>query len=111
MDEERELIFVGRCYEDLLSLPASAQRQIGFDLGRLQLGEEPRDWKPMKSIGPGVREIRVQDESGAYRAIYIAKFEEGIYALHCFEKKSQKTSIADLKTATARYRSILRGRV
>lgn len=65
------------------------------------------DWKPMKSIGAGASEIRVREESGAYRVIYIAKFKEAVYVLHCFEKRSQKTSRADLELATARYREVL----
>ena len=61
----------------------------------------------MKSIGAGVSEIRVRNESGAYRVIYIAKFEEAVDVLHCFEKKSEKTGRADLELATARYKEVL----
>lgn len=64
----------------------------------------------MKSIGPGVNEIRLRDETGAYRVIYLAKFAEAVYVLHCFEKKSQKTSRANLAVATARYKTLLRER-
>ncbi len=52
----------------------------------------------MKSIGQGVREIRIQDE-GQYRVIYMATFEDKIYVLHAFQKKSQKTSKQDLEAA------------
>jgi phage-related protein len=65
----------------------------------------------MKSIGQGVNEIRLRDASGAYRVIYIAKFAEAVYVLHCFEKKTQKTSRTDLELAKARYRALIRGRV
>ncbi len=61
----------------------------------------------MNTIGPGVREIRIQDAEGAFRVIYIAKFEEAIYVLHCFQKKTQKTSKADLDLAKRRYRELI----
>ncbi len=60
----------------------------------------------MKSIGTGVNEIRINDHSGGYRVIYIAKLKDAIYVLHCFEKRSQKTSQADLTLATNRYKSL-----
>jgi len=103
--------FVGRSREDLQAFPPAARYDAGRELFQVQLGGMPSSWKPMKSIGPGVSEIRIQDESGAYRVIYVAKFEEAIYVLHCFEKKSPKTSRADLELATARYKSLLAGRL
>jgi len=62
----------------------------------VQLGRDPDDWKPVPSIGAGVREIRVRDEAGAFRLIYIARFLEAVYVLHCFNKKSQQTSARDI---------------
>jgi len=62
----------------------------------------------MSSIGQGVQEIRVRDESGAFRVLYVAKFERAIYILHCFQKKTQKTSKADLEVARVRYRDLLK---
>jgi phage-related protein len=62
----------------------------------------------MSSIGQGVQEIRIRDEWGAFRVLYIAKFERGIYVLHCFQKKTQKTSKADLDVARLRYRDLLK---
>ena len=64
----------------------------------------------MKTIGAGVAEIRIADAAGAFRVIYIARLEEAVYVLHCFAKKQQKTSKSDLDLATARYRSLVRGR-
>ena len=75
---------------------------------RIQQGKEPLDWKPMKSIGAGVAEVRIQDEAGAFRVIYIAKFEDAVFVLHCFQKKSQKTGQRDLDLAASRLRSIIR---
>lgn len=108
MPGERRLEFIDSAKEDLLDFPASARRRAGIELWLVQIGEMPSDWKPMKTIGPGATEIRIHDETGAFRVIYVAKFEDAIYVLHCFEKKSQKTSKRDLDLATARYRRAAR---
>ena len=70
----------------------------------VQVGREPDDWKPMPSVGAGVREIRVRDQAGQYRVIYVASFRAAIYVLRAFQKNSRKTSGADLKLARRRYR-------
>lgn len=108
MPGERRLEFLGRSREDLMDFPASARQDAGRQLQRVQQGKEPNDWKPMKSIGAGVAEIRIQDEAGAFRVIYIAKLEDAVFVLHCFQKKSQKTSQRDLDVASARLRSLAR---
>jgi len=64
----------------------------------------------MNTVGPGVREIRIRDTEGAFRVIYVAKFEDTVYVLHCFQKKSQKTRKADLDLANQRYRDVLKER-
>jgi phage-related protein len=74
----------------------------GHQLFRVQCGLDPDDWKPMPSIGAGVREIRVCDSSGAFRTIYLATRSEAIYVLHCFRKKSQKTARNDMELARQR---------
>jgi phage-related protein len=68
----------------------------------IQRGREPDDWKPMNEVGRGVREIRIQDAAGAFRVLYVAKFDNAVYVLHCFQKKTQKTSKADLNLAVQR---------
>ena len=70
--------------------------RAGYQLGRVQAGKEPADWKPMPSVGLGVNEIRVREDSGAFRVIYVAKFEEAVYVLHAFQKKAQKTPKHDM---------------
>ncbi|WP_408278498.1 type II toxin-antitoxin system RelE/ParE family toxin [Paraburkholderia sediminicola] len=60
----------------------------------------------MNAIGQGVREIRIRDANGAFRIIYLAKFVDAIYVLHCFQKKTQKTSQADPDLAARRYREL-----
>jgi phage-related protein len=91
--------FRGSALDDLRTFPVSARRDAGYQLDQVQQGYEPDDWKPMSTIGKGVREIRIRDEAGAFRVIYIAKFADAIYVLHCFQKKTQKTSKTDLDLA------------
>jgi phage-related protein len=79
----------------------------GFQLDRVQHGEEPNDWKSMRSVGPGVREIRVRSADGAFRVIYVASLGDAIYVLHCFEKKSQRTRKEDIALAARRYKQLV----
>jgi predicted XRE-type DNA-binding protein len=73
--------------------------------------EQPRNWKPMKTIGPGVGEIRIRDGSGACRVIYVVKSKDTVHVLHCFKTTSKKTSRSDVAVATARYKDLIGGRV
>jgi phage-related protein len=102
----KEIRWVGSSYDDLLAFPDESRRQAGFQLGKVQAGLEPEDWKPFNEVGAGTREIRIRDSSGIYRVMYVAKFEEAIYVLHCFQKKSQATSKQDKDVAHARYRAV-----
>ncbi len=103
--------FLATSLADLRAFPEAARREAGFQIDRVQHGLDPLDWKPMPTVGPGVREIRVRDLSGAYRVIYLARLEDAVYVLHCFHKKSQKTSQGDLELAKWRYRDLMRSRV
>jgi phage-related protein len=103
--------FSGDSREALRSFPESARRRAGHQLEMVQLGRDPDDWKPMNSIGAGVREIRVRDERGIFRVLYVAKFGDTIYVLHCFQKKTQKTSRGDTETAARRYKELQRERM
>lgn len=98
--------FLGSSLDDLRAFPLEARREAGHQLDRVQHGLDPDDWKPMASIGPGVREIRIRDASGAWRVVYVAKFADAVWVLHCFQKKTQKTSRTDIALATARYREL-----
>lgn len=100
--------FLGESLDALKSFPRSARRGAGFQLDKIQRGFAPDDWKPMKSIGVGVREIRIRDESGAFRVIYYAKLADAVYVLHCFQKKTQKTSGSDIKVARTRFKELTR---
>ena len=113
MDErlvEKVLLWVGSSYADLLAFPEDARRLAGFQLGKVQAGLDPDDWKPFTQVGPGTREIRLRDESGAYRVMYVAKFEEAVYVLHCFQKRTQATTAHDKEIAETRYRAVVQER-
>nr|WP_207650621.1 type II toxin-antitoxin system RelE/ParE family toxin [Acidithiobacillus thiooxidans] len=90
------------------TFPLSTRREAGYQLDQVQKGRDPDDWKPMNSVGQGVREIRIRDETGAFRVIYVAKLPEAVYVLHCFQKKTQKTRKTDLDLAGQRYRDLLK---
>jgi phage-related protein len=92
----KTVVFLGDSLDRLRSFPARSRRDCGFQLERVQRGLDPDDWKPMAAVGPGVREIRIRDASGAYRVIYVARFSEAIYVLHAFQKKTQRTAMRDL---------------
>jgi phage-related protein len=106
---DKPLRWVGTSLEDLRAFPEAARREAGYQLRRLQQGLLPGDWKPISSVGPGVAEIRVH--SGAeHRVFYVAKYEEAIYVLHAFEKRTRQTRQADLELATKRLAEVIRAR-
>ena len=82
--------FLGSSLDDLRAFPLSARREVGHQIDQVQNGLDPDDWKPMNTVGQGVREIRVRDSAGAFRVIYIAKFVSVVYVIHCFQKKTGK---------------------
>jgi len=84
MQPMKTLKFRGSCLEDLRKFPPSARTEAGYQLNKVQNEREPNDWKPMTSIGAGVKEIRIRDAAGVFRVVYVAKFEQYVYALHCF---------------------------
>jgi phage-related protein len=103
----KPLRFVGSAREDLFGFPDKVRTRAGYELFMVQVGREPNDWKPMSSIGPGAAEIRLRDGAGAYRVIYVARFDDAIYVLHAFQKKTQKTAQKDLGLAALRYRQVM----
>ena len=110
MSAPKPIAFCGSALDDLRAFPVAARREAGHQLDQLQQGRLPDDWKPMTTIGSGVQEIRIRDASGAFRLIDVAKFPEAVYVLHCFQKKTQKTSQADLNVAEQRYRDLIQER-
>ena len=97
--------FLGDSLECLRDFPEDARHDAGYQLDKVQRGEQPDDFKPMPAVGKGVEEIRVTDESGAYRVIYVARRSEAVYVLHAFQKKTQATSRRDIELAKKRYTS------
>lgn len=110
MRDEKELRWIGSSYDDLMNFSREARRAAGFELGKAQAGLDPEDWKPFDSVGAGTREIRIRYIAGIYRVMYVAKFSEAVYVLHCFQKKTQATSKHDKDIAETRYRAVVNAR-
>lgn len=100
----KSVVFVGDSLTRIREFPETARRQAGMELRQVQHGLEPSDWKPMSSIGSGVREIRVRDAAGAFRVLYVANFADAVYVLHAFQKKTRPTAKRDLGLAALRFR-------
>lgn len=83
----KSLRFVGSSLDDLRHFPAEARRQAGFELYAIQRGLEPSDWKPMKTVGSGVREIRIR-VLGEWRILYVAKFADAVLYTPRFPKEN-----------------------
>jgi phage-related protein len=105
----KPVAFHGDSLDRLRDFPEGARRQAGHELYQVQQGTDPSDWRPMPTIGIGVREIRIRDVAGAYRVIYIATLADAVHVLHAFAKKSRKTAQRDLDLAAARLRQLKRG--
>lgn len=108
MIHPKPIEFRGTSLDDLRDFPLTAKREAGHQLDQVQNGQEPDDWKPMATVGQGVKEIRIRDASGAFRVLYVAKFADAVYVLHYFQKKSEKTSKADIDLAAKRHRDLLK---
>ena len=99
--------FVGDSRDAIRSFPENARREAGFQIERVQHGLDPDHWKPMATIGRGVREIRIVDRAGAFRVVYLATFADAVYVLHAFKKKSQATPQRDIELAARRYAELM----
>lgn len=106
----KAITFLGNSLECLREFPEEARQDAGYQLDRVQRGRQPSDFKPMPSVGKGVEELRVWDDSGTYRVIYLARLQEAVYVLHAFQKKTQTTSKQDIEVAKGRYAELMRGR-
>ena len=80
----------GDSKEVISSFPNAVKYNLGFELRLLQQGQQATDYRPMSSIGPGVFELRDQDERAWYRVIYLSRVHDMIHVLHCFEKRSRE---------------------
>ncbi len=105
----KPIAFLGSSLDDLREFPSAARSEAGYQLDRVQHGLDPVDFKPMPAIGKGVWEIRIKDEAGQFRVIFIARLKDAVYVLHCFQKKTQKTSVSDIELSNKRLRDLLQG--
>jgi phage-related protein len=98
--------FMGDSLSVIRDFTKETRREIGYQLESVQVGLPPEDWKPMKSIGPGVKEIRIRNKDGAFRTMYVLESAKNIVVLHAFEKKTQKTPKKDLDLAKSRFKEM-----
>ena len=101
--------FLGDSLTSLRAFPEDVRHDAGYQLDKVQRGEPPDDFKPMPSIGKGVEEIRVWDDTGTYRVVYTAKLADAVYVLHAFQKKTQTTAKCDIELAKKRFTELMRG--
>ena len=100
--------FRGTSLDDLRAFPSSAMRDAGYQLDRVQHGLQPDDAKPMPTIGAGAMELRIWDEAGTFRVVYVAKLADAVYVLHCFQKKTQQTAQRDIELARRRFKALMK---
>lgn len=103
----KKIAFIGNSLKDLREFPESARSDAGYALSEVQKNNESSDWKPMSSIGKGVKEIRIKDDQGIYRVVYVVKYLDRVNVLHAFQKKTQKTAKKDIELAKQRLRLVL----
>ena len=106
--DEKIIVWIGASRDDVRRFPREARRKAGLELRAVQREQEPTDFRPIPSVASGVYEIRIHVH-GAYRVFYVAKFEEAIYVLHTFQKKTQKTAKHDIEIGRQRYTAQNRG--
>ncbi len=79
----------GNSKAELLGFPDAAKQNAGYQLHRLQHGEQPQDWKPLNSLGKGISgvyEVRIWEDDATFRIAYVTKFSEVVTVLHCWQK-------------------------
>jgi phage-related protein len=108
-NSEKPIQWLGDSRDRLRRFPQAARREIGYQLSLIQAGHSAIDWKPIPLVGPGVIEIRVHAD-GEFRVFYVAKFEDAVYVLHVFTKKTRKASSLDVELGKKRYRELLERR-
>lgn len=104
--EQKELEFLGDSLKRLRDFPNDAKQAAGYQLDRIQNGKMPSDFKPMKTVGAGVYEIRIHEDNGEFRVFYVATIGDVVYVLHCFQKKDAETPKKDIDLGRTRYKEI-----
>ena len=105
----KPVVFAGDSLKRLREFPEDVRQDAGYQLDKVQRGQTPDDCRPMPSIGKGVEEIRIWDDSGTYRVIYTARLRDAVYVLHAFHKKTQATSKRDVDIARQRLAQVMKG--
>jgi len=102
----KPIAWLGDSLARLCAAPADIRSDAGYQLDLVQRGEAPADFRPMPDVGSGVMEIRLHGDN-EFRVFYVARFEEAVYVLHCFVKKTQTTRKADIDLGKQRYAALL----
>ncbi len=108
--EEKPIDWRGSSLRDIKDddiFTQGARREAGRQLGQVQAGLEPDHWKPFDDVGAGTKEIIINLDDGWFRVMYVAKFSEAVYVLHCFKKKTNTTSKHDKDIAATRYKAVI----
>jgi phage-related protein len=103
---DKVIRWLGSSLDDVRGFPEPARRAAGYELSRVQQGLMPSDWKPMKAVGTGVYEIRIHTGT-EHRVFFMAKYDDAIYVLHAFEKRTRQTRQADIALARKRLTELL----
>ena len=90
--DEKEIDWRGSSYRDLVEMPEAVRKTFGFALSLAQNGLRHPDTKQLAGFKPALIEILEDDDGDTYRAVYTVHFENVVYVLHCFKKKSRKGS-------------------
>lgn len=101
-----DVVWLGDSLDVLRRFPRAVQGDLGYALERVQRGQMPPDSKPMRTVGPGVYELRDQDERAWYRVFYLKKIADVFYVLHCFEKRTAQTEKKDIEVARERLKRL-----
>jgi len=110
---DKPLHWCGSTYKNYRAFPEAIQDDAGYQLGRVQQGLTPRNFGSEPKVGSGVYKIRVYEGGDMYRVFYVARFEEAVYILHCFKKKSTQgiaTPKKDLDLVKKRYAEVVQTR-
>jgi phage-related protein len=102
----KPVVWLGSSLEDLRAFPPDARRLAGYQLCRVQAGLMPSDYRPVKSVGPGVQEIRIHTRL-EHRVLYVARMTEAMYVLHVFQKRTRQTRQGDVNLAKRRFAEML----
>jgi phage-related protein len=108
-ESEKPLIWIGSSKRDLMALPVLVRKFFGHALHFAQNGERHDAAKVLKGFGSaGVLEVVEDDAGGTYRAVYSIRFQEAVFVLHCFQKKSKsgiETPKSDMETIRLRLKA------